>query len=577
MAGPRFKNLKSSWGLIATLISLQFKAGIRIQHGKKPIQTAVKVGSVILFGAILLGVLVAVYYLVAKQFMTQKGLQSDLRHEFLVFTILAFMILQTLFLIPMLMKTLDINNDREMLLKLPVSSNQIFTSKIVVAYLYEIVFAAVILFPILIAYGFASGMSVGFFFLIPVVLVFVPVAPFCLAILVLFPVMKVAEFMRNRSQMTTITYLAGLVALIVGYMYLINGVVYAIADNGFSGALEKNAASFKNTAKFMYPPKLFANLFDTTPLTAGWSFAAIILVSVALMTVAYYVAGAKYKKFYQTERVSYPKPSKHIGLKSQKPGTAVLGKDIKNIFRSSNYTFQFLLIIAITPLLVYFCTRIAGYAVNTSLSDAGQIDSSQQMIFSLCLFIIMVLIPLACSFAASNISREGWNIYHTKLIPIPYKKQLLIKTMIVFIPLLVSLAVSCGLMALKNNISTGNTLRGLGFGEIMTVFAISVFLSIGYICLGTYLDLRKPVCNQVGAGELNKGTAHTNFIMVMGIIIGVAFGFFSMFTSFAGDFGVHFSLTAFKIFTVCISFAFAVGAACLLFLNGSKRYRKLEQ
>ena len=161
----RREMLKDSSATIWTLIKLQFRAGVRLARAKTPIRTALKLALLLLIGAVLLGGFIAIYYLLALQFVLIDGTDISLSKEFLVFSLGGFQVLQTLFLIPMLIKVLDLNNDRELLLKLPISSRQIFISKVIVAYMFELVFAAVVLTPILIAYGIASSAGAAFFLL----------------------------------------------------------------------------------------------------------------------------------------------------------------------------------------------------------------------------------------------------------------------------------------------------------------------------------------------------------------------------------------------------------------------------
>jgi len=236
------------------------------------------------------------------------------------------------------------------------------------------------------------------------------------------------------------------------------------------------------------------------------------------------------------------------------------------------------LIVVITPLLVYFCNRTAAYSMTRAFVREGQPEAAQDMIFGVSMLVILILIPLASAFAASNISREGYNIYHTKLIPVSFRKQLFIKAAIVFAPILISIVVSCVLTLMKTQITGSHAVRGLTVAEMMTVFGTAVLMSIGYICLGTYLDLKKPVCNQIGAQELTKSTPHINFIMFLGVLVGAGFGILGMFSGFAEDFfKVDFSGIDLKLFYVGIAAAFALVSVCLLFIDGPKRYRKLEQ
>jgi len=558
---------------------LQFRAGIKLPRGKTPIKTAVKLIILLSLSAVLLGGFISIYYFLANQFIAKpdSALTTDLRSEFLIFTLTAFMVLQTLFLIPLLIKVLDLNNDRELLLKLPVSSRQIFISKIIVAYFYELIFTAVILFPILLAYGLAVNMAVGFYLLIPVILLFVPVLPFFIASLVIFPIIKVVQFLRSRSSLTTLLYLAGLVLLIIVYMNIINGAVFAIADSGFQEVLNTNAGGIKKVAKFLYPPAFLANMIGTSTTTAFVNFVGIALVSVALIVISFFIAGAQYKKIYMNERGMYTKNTRKTTTKLGSTNAAVVKKDVKNIFRSSNYTFQFLLIVVVTPLLVYFCNRIAGYSVYQAFKGVGLVDRAQDMIFGVSVFVVMLLIPLASSFAASNITREGHNIYQTKLIPVSYRKQLFIKAAIVFVPILVSILISCGLTMLQYKITETDIIRGLSVTEALTIFSVAIFMSIGYICFGTYLDLKRPLCNQIGSGELVKSTASINSIMLIGVVTGMFFGVLGMFSGFAEVIGINFSEQSFKVMCVVLSGIFAILSLYLLFVTGPKRYYRLEQ
>ena len=124
------EQVKDSWRSVWTLIKLQTKAGIKLPRANTPVRTALKWAVYFLIGIVLLGVLITVYTMLAGQFVRQPGSPLDLRREFLIFTLVGFQILQTIFLIPMLIKVLDLTNDRDLLLKLPVSSTQIFISKI---------------------------------------------------------------------------------------------------------------------------------------------------------------------------------------------------------------------------------------------------------------------------------------------------------------------------------------------------------------------------------------------------------------------------------------------------------------
>ena len=119
--------MKTIW----TLIKLQFKTRVALKKDKN-LKEKIKFGVLVTTLLAVFGAFIFLYYLLAGQFISANEAQ-DLSYEFLVFTFVIFMIIQTIFLVPSLLKRLDINNERELLLKLPISPRQIFLSKIIVS------------------------------------------------------------------------------------------------------------------------------------------------------------------------------------------------------------------------------------------------------------------------------------------------------------------------------------------------------------------------------------------------------------------------------------------------------------
>jgi len=498
-------------------------------------------------------------------------------------------------MIPNLVKALDINNERELLLKLPINHKQIFVSKMIVSYLYEVIFATAILLPILVAYGLATDMHWGFYIYFPLLLVFIPVIPFFVSSLLIFPVTKIVHFMKNRPTLTSIGYLCALVGAIFLYMYMIGNVMDAIVDTGnFRDTLYSAAPRMQHIASNLFPINLFANLIDSSIGRALGSFFAIVGISIALLTLSYFIAGGNYKRTYMNETSSHVSINRRASFKQRSPIFATFKKDVLNIGRSSNYTFQFLLLVIITPFVLFFISRIA---INSSIimfnfDDAFDFEANENMIFGLSKFILLILLPLACAFAASNITREGDNIYHTKLIPQSFINQLGIKVGIILIPIIVSVFSSVMLLRIpyapESLLSLGDYRFQLNWTDSIYILITSTLMAIGYICLGTYLDLRNPLCKQVGGGELTKSTRHINYVMVLGLIIGAVVGIFTLIGSFESRlpelmniprwieiiFSIGSSMrTTFFVFSII----FGLGAALLLFLHGPRIYRRLEQ
>jgi len=584
----RVGEFKNSWRSIWTLIKLQFKAGVKLPRGKSRGMTILKFALIIGVGILGIVGFNLIYGMLAQEFINNRD--RDLSHEFLVFTFVIFHIIQTCFMLPKLIRTLDINNDREMLLRWPVSPKQIFISKVIVAYMDELIFSTIILFPVLISFGVTVGLGVGYFFLIPFVVLVAPFFPFFLASLIMYPVQRVVNFLRSRQLLTTFIYFGLLIGMIFLYMRIINDSLFAIiAEDGMAVTIRDSQDSIVLWSQIFGIQWLFASIFTQG---AAWAFVGLLLVlvlSLFLLVVGLFAAGSNYYKTYMDERTSFSALKKKAPFKQYKPLYATIKKDCLNIFRSSNYTFQFLLLVILTPLLVYFCNRVAMTAAFHTFTQAQAPERAWEIVFGASLFVIMILMPVSSSFAASAITREGHNIYHTKLIPVSFRKQLAIKAGIVFFPILISVAVAVGMIMvpyMPHDLAL--EYMYVSFNDAAYIFGLALCMAIGYICLGMYLDLRKPLCSQVGGSELVKSTSHINLIMGVGLGVGAILGILSMFGGFFGDLSFILNLGWFveglfsigsnaKAIYLPLAATFAVVSVFLLFVVGPKKYYRLEQ
>jgi ABC-2 type transport system permease protein len=448
----------------------------------------------------------------------------------------------------------------------------------------------VILLPILLAYGFAASMSWAYFFMIPIAILLAPVLPFFIASVVMYPLQRIANFLRNKSNLTTLLYLGGLIAMIFVYMQLIDGVLKVLMDNeGIESAIANpdTVDSIRRIGTAFFPQWLFSNLFDSGFGTLLWSLVVLVLFCGALLVGAYFIAGYNYKKTYMDERNTYQAVRKKSPFKQGKPLFATIRKDILQISRSPNYTFQFLLLIVLCPLLVYFCNRVSMFTAYQEFMNIRDPEKAVGVVYGASMLVIMLLMPLASSFAASSITREGYNVYHTKLIPVSFRRQITVKAMIVFIPVLISIIVSVAMVVIPYKGELHADPLAVSGADAMNIFGVAICMAIGYISLGMYLDLRKPLCNQIGTGELTKSTAHINLIMVVGIIVGSLFGILAMLGAFTEYFGLL-NLGGFanalmwvgensRVLYLPVAAVFAVVCAGLLFIDGPRRYQKLEQ
>ena len=565
--------------IVLTLIKLQIKAGVKLEHSKNKVRTVFKILGALFFILSALFVFVAIYTLITMQFcvpfVNERGKTQNLSLEFLVFTFLGFQILQTLFLAPILLKNLNINNERETLLKLPVSPMQIFISKFIVSYIFELIFTICVLLPVLIAFGIVTEAAVFFWLFIPFVILFMPALPFFLTTLFVLPLINLIKALKNRPLLNFLTCVISLCIVVFLYMQIVEGASYLVINKGILDVLRKDAVSISKVTEYFFLQGLFSKVLSGNATDKFVNFIIIMVISVSLIAVTFLLANLLYERTYMNENQKERIYSKKQGFTQISGNLALMKKELKNIFRSSNYSFQFLLVIIITPLFIFFCNKLAAYSSFESFRSNGMSEdallNTQDMMFSISLLVITILIPLANSFAASNITREGNSIYSTKIIPVSFRRQLLVKFFICFVPTMAAVFISSFIILIP---ATASNLLGalptITPYQSLELFGIATFLSIGYIALGTYLDLKNPLCSQIGGGELTKTTKHINVIMLLGLIIAAAFGLLSFFSVFFEDINLN-------LIYWLLSIIFALLMFCLLYFFGPKKYYKLEQ
>ncbi|MCL1901150.1 MAG: hypothetical protein FWG51_01995 [Firmicutes bacterium] len=565
---------------VLTLIKLQFKAGVKLERAKSKAAAVLKLLGAIIFIMAALFVFVSIYVLITMQFtapfINEDGITTDLKREFLVFTFLGFQILQTLFLVPILYKNLNINNERETLLKLPVKQMQIFISKFIVSYIFELIFTAFVLLPILIAFGVVANAATAFWLFIPFTILLMPAPVFFLATLLIFPINFLIMFLKGRPYWTFLVYAVALGILAFLYMKALEGTAYLVINRGLSDTLRDNAVFIADTSKYFILQGLFAKVLMGGFAERLINFGICAGVFIILIAAAFVIANLLYKHMYIIESSKGRSYTKKEDFKKSSETCALVKKELKNIFRSSNYSFQFLLIIVIMPLYVFFCNQLAAYSSFESFRSGGigeaALKTTQDMIFGITLLVITILIPLINSFAATNITREGNSFYSTKIIPVSIRKQLLVKFFICLIPTTAVICLSSLIILVPvSAVNLIGSLPTITISQSLKLFAIATLLSVGYIALGTYLDLSRPLCVQVGGGELIKTTRHINTVLLLGLSIAAVFGSLSIFGPF------FFKNLNLDFIYWPVAAIFAIFAFSLLYISGPKKYHKIEQ
>lgn len=536
-------------------------------------QTLGHIGNAVFFLLVYAVLIVGIYYL-TNVFVTRSGL----RMEFLVIVATLTISLATIVATGNVIKNLYQNGDNEMLLRFPVSGKEILVAKSIYCYLHNFVVCLLLMLPFYISFGVVTHAAPGDYFAYIGIVLFSTLVPFFVANIIAVPVMKVMNAVKNQFLLVLIITIIVVCVVFAIYLTSLSNVLSYLKDSKQSIFSPDMIQRYRNFAKYAYPFNWYAQIINGMKyggLSAGryaLRFLYLVLINGVLGVLAYFVTTKEYYKTIlygiETQKASFKKKIKDV----RRPvGYALFRREFYLILRSFNYSFQYFAMACAAPVMVFFCNRLAA-TMGTESIGAGIMPG-------LTLMVIVIFITIIVSFASTCISREGASFYHTKVIPVSYTNQILVKFILYSLTGTVSVALCCALSGGYYSSEAGNRLlTPLDMGAI---FGISEMLVLSLTCLSMIADIKSPTFNVSGDGELVAANKNVALAMIVGIIVAVAYGLFAMIFSFLplqvggvlliqrGD------MDRIYLILSVISIVLLAGSLAGLFVNLNKRYQKI--
>ena len=536
-------------------------------------QTLGHIGNAVFFLLVYAVLIVGIYYL-TNVFVTRSGL----RMEFLVIVATLTISLATIVATGNVIKNLYQNGDNEMLLRFPVSGKEILVAKSIYCYLHNFVVCLLLMLPFYISFGVVTHAAPGDYFAYIGIVLFSTLVPFFVANIIAVPVMKVMNAVKNQFLLVLIITIIVVCVVFAIYLTSLSNVLSYLKDSKQSIFSPDMIQRYRNFAKYAYPFNWYAQIINGMKyggLSAGryaLRFLYLVLINGVLGVLAYFVTTKEYYKTIlygiETQKASFKKKIKDV----RRPvGYALFKREFYLILRSFNYSFQYFAMACAAPVMVFFCNRLAA-TMGTESIGAGIMPG-------LTLMVIVIFITIIVSFASTCISREGASFYHTKVIPVSYTNQILVKFILYSLTGTISVALCCALSGGYYSSEAGNRLlTPLDMGAI---FGISEMLVLSLTCLSMIADIKSPTFNVSGDGELVAANKNVALAMIVGIIVAVAYGLFAMIFSFLplqvggvlliqrGD------MDRIYLILSVISIVLLAGSLAGLFVNLNKRYQKI--
>ena len=380
---------------------------------------------------------------------------------------------------------------------------------------------------------------------------FAPMVPFAVSTLVAIPVMWIASKLENRNIVRLVIFIVVLIALFVLYNYLLT----ILADyfiklniNPDTRDLWGNILTALNSPYNIFSYIASIVFFDDVILNIGIVLLIMVVISCVGIALARLVQDKVRSKTLENGGTEYIKKTQ---IDNHGVGFSMLRQNFKEIIRNRTYAYFYLGIALATPVMVFFCNRL--------VTQVGQAEIGENINFGASLLVISTFMALISAFSGAMLSMEKKNFYITKLIPVSYKKQLLIKVLLNLSVSVGALLVSCIILMV---------LKFITFTEMTILFFTELVLSLGFVFNGVNLNLINPNLRLKANGEADE--INITIMMLIGMVLSAILGAASIILPFV----LNLTLT----YVIIGASVFVYMAINMLgfFVGAEKRYRKIE-
>ena len=384
-----------------------------------------------------------------------------------------------------LTKSLYYSRDNMVLLTLPCLPIQVYLSKLIIFFIFEVKRNFGFMVPLFVAYFFTHNYAFKFYVWMLICFIFISLFTVSIGALLSIPAMWIANFFRQHKWLQMSSLVVIVTAAVVGLFYAISLIPENIDILGNWGTTFWKIQDFLNayTTKFapLYGISLMflgvtRNLVATLPLwqtLARFSLligATAVLLALGLLVVRPLFYSMASKPFEYLKKQTKPKPNR---VRSRRH-SAVYTEFLIAV-KSSDRIFSNVGIFVAIPILIFLLNKIF-LAMNTkALGDS--------MIIAFNVLIILLVALNANCYASSIFSKDGRSSYLIKTQPSKYPILILSK-------LLPNTVFMVGSFILTFVIVLKTT--SLGFLNALILIAALGCIYLAHMLYSAELDLMNP-------------------------------------------------------------------------------------
>ena len=438
--------------------------------------------------------------------------------------------------------------------RFPLSPFKLFAGYLVLNYIDLCIYSAILLLPVMIVFGIAAH-CITFVYILGVLLgvIFMPVIPFGLSVFLAIPMVYLSSMLENHKIAGLVVFILLLVGAFLLYDYILTVLAqFFIHKNFTAGTLAIWEKLLTGLDKFYNPAYYLGNMifFERFGLGFGVLLGAGLVLIAGGVALARVVCTSLRNKALESGIGIGEKRSETDGFGSVR---AIFRYSFKEILRTKTYSYFYLGVAISTPVMVFFCNRL--------VTMVGEAQIGAGINFGASMLVISVFMAMICSFSGTVLSVEGRNFYITKLIPVSYRRQLLIKGILHIAVSAVALIISTAVIG------------SLGFvnaAQMATLIVTELLLAAGLVFNGVNLNLANPNLKPKANGETEE--INITFMLLIGLAIAAILGASCIILPKLSKDGA----TAAYCIAVGVALVYAVINFLVFWFTVDRKYRKIE-
>jgi hypothetical protein len=454
--------------------------------------------------AVILSIFGYILYLLTQSFARLR--LPDIYLKTVFFILLTVLTVYEVFNI---IKQLYQSKDNQIYLKLPVTKEQVFLSKIIYLYIRQLMIALIFLFITAGVYGLVeTDITIYYYVRLFLIACIIPFLSLIIASLLSIPVSFIQGYLKKNRVLLIVSLIIVIGLFFVVYIQFINIVLSFInlTSGSTSPVIDPEVI---NQLRKSTDGLTLSNIFYNLLMNQDFILNSLIIITVlgVLMAGVYYVLKFFYFRVLNKENERIDVEIKN-NIKRNSPAHAVFQKEIKTMTRNPDYAFQAVVLNILMPMFIFLTIRLTH--------SAGEATVGKEIVPGITLLTILIYILLTNSFQGMIISREKEAHFITRIIPIKILKQLFAKIAFGYI------------LNLTMIITTMLIVTSFGYITIVegvVVFLLSVIFSTGYTVILISSDYENPqLTTNVGGFEEGLNMYKNLFMgLFLSIIVGVVF------------------------------------------------------